>query len=182
MSTPTEFVPVKGYEGLYEVGRTGLVNSLPRSTHYMGVTRLSPGGILKGSINKRPVYQRVRLSKDGVAVSFSVHRLVAEAFLNNPKGLPQVNHKNGIQNDNRVENLEWTSSKGNMLHASITGLIAHGIRQHSAKLNETIVDEILQSKDSLKVLAIKYKVTPQAISKVRNGKTWQRQSLWGDTK
>lgn len=54
-----------------------------------------------------------------------VHRLVAAAFLDNSDNLPDVNHKNGIKDDNRVDNLEWMSRKDNLLHAMRTGLHAN---------------------------------------------------------
>ena len=58
-------------------------------------------------------YDRVRLYRDKHVVRMFLHRFVALAFVPNPGGLPQINHKNEIKTDNRAENLEWCTAKYN---------------------------------------------------------------------
>ena len=62
-------------------------------------------------------YFVVCLSKDGKPITKQVHRLVAKMFIPNPNNYTQINHKNGIKTDNRVDNLDWCSSSQNILHS-----------------------------------------------------------------
>ena len=61
-------------------------------------------------------YLRVNLRKDGKQKKFSVHRLVAEAFIENVENKPLIDHINTIRDDNRVENLRWVTSRENNLN------------------------------------------------------------------
>lgn len=116
-----EWKPVVRYEGLYEVSNLGNVRAVEklrrgRSRSGREFVYIRKAGPLK-KILKSIGYEQVGLGKRGVMRCELVHRLVAEAFLPNPLNKPQVNHKNGVKHDNRLENLEWATSSENGLHA-----------------------------------------------------------------
>lgn len=87
------------------------------------VLNASTNKMLKGSIGEHG-YKYYRLSKDNKKKMFYAHRLVAEAFLENPDNLPIVNHKDGNKLNNNIDNLEWVTQADNMKHAHQTQLIA----------------------------------------------------------
>lgn len=68
-------------------------------------------------------YVSVRLSKDGHESTHRIHRLLALTFISNILDHKQVNHKNGIKSDNRLENLEWVTPSENTIHAYRNNLI-----------------------------------------------------------
>ena len=92
--------PVKGYESRYLVSDLGNVKSIKRDI------------LLKGQIN-RENYRSVTLCKNNKVKVFRVHRLVAEAFIPNPEGKPEVNHKDYNRLNNTAGNLEWMTRAEN---------------------------------------------------------------------
>ena len=93
---------IQGYEGLYQVSNLGRVRSL----NYKKTKTVK---ILKLTSNTKGYLQLI-LHKNGEISSRKVHRLVAEAFIPNPDGLPQVNHKDENKQNNCVDNLEWCTN------------------------------------------------------------------------
>lgn len=80
------------------------------------VKNINTGRVLKpGTL--RYGYKLVWLYVDRKRYGRQIHRLVAKAFVPNPENKPEVNHINGITNDNRAENLEWCTHSENNLHA-----------------------------------------------------------------
>ena len=106
---------VAGYEGFYQVSNKGNVRSVDR-TRTLG--RKRRGRMLKPGYNSPGGYPRVSLYKNGVLKRKYIHRLVAETFLPNPNGLPQVNHRDEVKDNNNVENLEWCDARYNSNHGT----------------------------------------------------------------
>ena len=62
-------------------------------------------------------YENIKLCKNNRTYHFLIHRLVGEAFLDNPLNFPEINHKDGNRQNNNVSNLEWCDRKYNLLQS-----------------------------------------------------------------
>lgn len=167
------FKIITGYDNYYCVNPDGVVIA-PSYVDKSG--KLRKQKTLKQT-KRGKGYFSVGLMKDGEQKHVSVHRLVAQAFIPNPLGLPQVNHKDGVKENNHVSNLEWVTCQENIRHAYQThlrkGTCKVGEKNTCAKLKEKEVIQILHSGDGAKVLADRYNVTVSTIYKIRSGKRWR---------
>lgn len=122
---------VVGYEGLYQVNEFGEVKSVRRTkSNNRGFQDVNER--LLAQVPDRDGYLRVCLSKDGEHTPKLVSRLVAQAFISNPDGLPVVNHKDENKQNNHVENLEWCTVRYNTCYGN--GLLKTAIKQGRAVL------------------------------------------------
>lgn len=121
------------------------------------------------TLNKKRGYWYTRTANR----NYSVHRLVAENFIENPENKPCVSHKNGDKSDNCVENLEWTTYKENHDHAIRTGLSQkHGKNQGVIKYtNEQCADVLARIKSGIKYAeaGAKYKMPYSTVAHLARG-------------
>ena len=108
MKQPEEWKPTPGYDGKYEISNYGRVKSNSQKSNGR---ILAPG-------NNGSGYYYVILCKDNKKKKCTIHRLVAEAFIQNPSNLPQVNHKDEDKGNNYVMNLEWCTPGYNLTYGT----------------------------------------------------------------
>lgn len=131
---------VAGFEGQYAVTKDGRVWSYPRNRERKSplgkdFKMFFPGRWLKPRLD-REGYAWVWLRKKPMTLARKIHRFVAQAYIPNPFELLEINHKNGIKTDNRVENLEWCTRKQNVAHAVANGFFDAREARRKAKTVE----------------------------------------------
>ena len=175
---------IKDYEGLYQISNLGRIKSLPRIKRNFNINSKQLEEIVLPEKIRKPQltqygYYRIGLTKNHKQIYYSVHRLVAEAFIPNPNNLPQVNHINGIKTDNRVENLEWCDNSFNQKHAFNAGLQKGNSDHPNSKLT---YDDVIYIKTNYKKgvlgkgirsLAAKFNVCCATIQQIIDGKSYK---------
>ena len=132
----------KDYEGLYQVSNLGRAKSLDRYVKGKGHSlKFKKGRILK-PMKDNNGYLKVRLCNGEKSKTFNLHRLVAEAFIDNPDNLPQVNHKDENKANNVVTNLEWCDSRYNKNYGTRNKRISE--KMTNGKLSKTVLQYDLE--------------------------------------
>lgn len=165
---------IPGYEGIYQASPDGLIRSCDRTVnHTDGRVRNLKGKVLAGR-KARKGYLQVLLRKDKSSISEYVHRLVAKTYLPNELNLPEVNHIDGNNQNNNVNNLEWCTRKHNMAHAKENNLIDY--RNLNSKINEEKAQSIRKMYEQGNVtqskIAVLFNLDQSHVSKIINKKRW----------
>lgn len=158
------------FEGKYWVSNLGRVRSVHK--------------ILTLNLNKKRGYFYITLVKSGVRKTKSVHRLVAEVFIDNSLNKSQVNHIDCNKLNNSVENLEWSTPRENVGHAIKKGRfdkkisdqkkIVGSMRQNAKLKEEDVVNIRIMAKTGVrrKCIANKYGISLSLVEKICYKKAW----------
>lgn len=138
--------PIKGFEDSYEVSNTGEVRSRSRKIFNGWSYFTSKPKLLKPNTLAKGYYQ-VTLYLKKKRICKQVHRLVAEAFIENPMPYKfnQVNHKDGNKQNNTVDNLEWCDNSLNQIHAWKNGLQPRTKKARRSAIHYRIGDKVFDS-------------------------------------
>jgi len=167
---------VVGYEGSYQVSNIGRVKSLERIVNGRWGLEHRKSIILKLALSNFGYYT-VGLHYNGVSRTTKVHRLILESFIINYENKIDVNHKNGIKTDNRLENIEWATRSENIIHAFRTGL-KFGKKGEDSPTSKLTNIDVLKIRNEYKLLTQKeigkiYGISNQTVSKIINRKRWK---------
>lgn len=171
METET-FKDIPCYEGKYQIGNLGTVVALNYSQKKMKKKLIA-------SLDRKGYY-KVTLSKKNLKMTYRVHRLISEAFIEKVENKNFVNHINGIKTDNRIENLEWVTQSENTQKAYDIGIMK-GMRGQKNILSKkvkqiSLVGELINEFEGVREAERNTGISSKSISKVALG---QRKSAGG---
>lgn len=167
LSATEIWMPIPNYEGFYEASDMGRIKRIAGSPF------CREDRIVQAHPNIKTRYLHVVLTKNRVKTNISVHRLVMLAFVGQKPDGKEINHINGVRQDNRLANLEYVTHIENIRHA----MNVLGYKMNfNAKLTDDEVREIrkLIGTMSQRKLADKYNISDTSIRDIKTGKTYRR--------
>jgi hypothetical protein len=171
-----QFRDILGYEGFYQVSNLGTVRSLDRTYVGKGGSLYPLKGIIMKQKSDRYGYMTIGLRDNKKRKDFLVHRLVANAFIENIDNKRSVNHIDGNKKNNNLSNLEWVTDKENSIHAYKTGLLKlkYGEDSKKSKLKTCDILAIRENKNNIsqEKLAKQYNVGQPQIWRIVNRINW----------
>ena len=161
---------IKGYEGIYQISKIGMVKSLAGTG-----SGKRPHDSMMNTFGNGNGYAYVTLTKNKKRRNHYIHRLVAEAFVSNPESKPQVNHIDCNKKNNTWNNLEWVTPKENMRHAVENGRMnIDGVRK--IDFADACLIRLKDKEGVSRVeLCNEFDLSPAQISRIVNYKNWKTQ-------
>ncbi len=162
-----EWKPVVGFEDHYIVSNKGRVKRI-------SFTQRTDIEYISGTLTSHG-YRVVTFTVLGKCHRTYMHRVVASAFLPNPESRPQVNHIDGDGQNNTVDNLEWVTAQGNLLHRSRVLGKERGDNHHAATLNTQqvmLIRYLIRDGRKNREIAKQVGVPAKKISELRSRKIW----------
>lgn len=168
---------IKGCESIYQISNFGNVKSLSRyKTNRWGTFTLLKEILLKQKTTSQG-YKSVHLRAQTESWP-SVHRLVAEHFIDNPENKPTVNHKDADKTNNHFSNLEWSTYSEQMQHAFENNLIElRGAPRFSPELKRKILQHYLDTSCSIRKLALDFNMNQRTASRIAKGEVERKTKL-----
>lgn len=166
--------PVKGYEGFYEVSNFGRIKNIAVFSHTAGKVVMRKTPMVLKPETTYDGYKRVLLSLYGKKKKYSVHRIVAAAFIPNPNNYPEVNHKDEDTANNKADNLEWCTAKYNSNYGTLPQRISERCRNDTRLwkpvVQMTIGGEFIKRYPSIKEASRTTGAPNEVITRVCKGK------------
>lgn len=170
------WIEVKGYEGLYEVSNLARIKSLKKKK-WNGFDYQEVQEKIMSPKTNRKGYKQLCFTVKSKSKTVSLHRIVAQAFIDNPDNLPIVLHIDDNPSNCLPENLKWGTQRDNMIDSAMKGRKPRGETSTKSKLTEIQVREIRKRLEDENISCYKvakyFKVSQNCIWNIKRRNSWK---------